>query len=647
MRPMLRRRAIRIVIFVSSTRSTAATSLGGTPKMAQNNLTSNPVVSEAIDASHTLGSFLTSWYHSPELQQQYHGDINVALQANGFDTHAPNFINEFRDASELATHNTASSSFEGTHQTAIDVQSGPVTVDSSVHVPAAPAPAFLATPAPVFVAPESHGDPVAQQLQAISNNYVTYTTEVHNQTDARQFNTDNSHTNNITADHGNVHFTDNSNTNTVNGDHAFGVSGDDNHIRGVATGDGAVAAGHNAVGATGDHSIAGEHVGVANTGDGAVVGEHIGAANTGTFTGTQVGGPVHDSNLQTITGHVDGIAAQDTSFHGPVNTGDADRGGVVNNGINGPANTLTGGVGAHSNVNLGGDQHVLQGDGNVGVAQGDHAHVDQDHSSIATNGSESGPALDASHGGSIAFGSGAQSANANIDGGHGPTNLNQFGQQAVSDHGPAQVAGHDLVNQTADGAHGPVAFGGGDAIDAAHNHGALSFGGDATNADHGGIANHDGIQAVSDHGPANAVGGDQAFAQDHSAASLHGDATAQNVDHLHDSSVSFGGDSQNFSHTDHTAGSIGGDALNQDHNHDTAGVAGHGDALVDNSDHSQVDDHSQHDYSSHYSDSFNSDDHSDHIHDSYNTDHSYNDDSHDHHVDVDANHHSDVDIHHA
>jgi hypothetical protein len=608
--------------------------------MAQNE--QNPVVNTVIDASHSLGSFLTSWYHSPELQQQFHGDVNQALQANGFDTHAPNFINDFRDASELAVHTPVS--FEGTHQTAIDVQAAPQTIDSSVHIPAAPA--FLA-PAPTFVAPESHGDPIAQQLQAVSNNYVNYTTEVHNQTDARQFNTDNSHTNNFNTDGGNVHFTDNSNTNTVNGDHAFGVSGDDNHIRGVATGDGAVAAGHNAIGATGANSIAGEHIGVANTGDGAVVGEHVGAANTGTFTGTQVGGPVHDSNLQTITGQVHGIAAQDTSFHGPVNTGDADHGGVVNNGIHGDANTLTGGVGSHSNVNLGGDQHVLQGDGNVGVAQGDHAHVDQDHSSIATNGSESGPAIDASHGGSVAFGSGATSANANIDGGHGPVNLNQFGQQAISDHGPAQIAGHDLVNQTADGAHGPVAFGGGDAIDAAHNHGALSFGGDATNADHGGIANHDGLQSVADHGgTSNLAGGDQAVAQDHSAASLHGDATAQNVDHLHDSSVSFGGDSQNFSHTDHTAGSIGGDALNQDHNHDTAGVAGHGDATVDNSDHSQVDDHSQHDYSTHYSDSFNTD-HSfntdDHTHvDDHSLDHSNNDIDHTH---IDDVHHSDVDVH--
>ena len=615
--------------------------------MAQNNLTSNPVVNEVIDASHTLGNFLTSWYHSPELQAQYHGDINAALVGEAHYTpeqiHTPQFLAEFRDASELATHNTASSSFEGTHQTAIDNQAAPITNNISV---APPAPALLA-PAPVFVAPESHGDPVAQQLQAISNNYVSYSTSV----DSRTFSTqvDNSHTNNIDTHGGNLHFADNSttNTNTVNGDHAFGVSGEHNDIRGVATGDGAVAGGHDAIGATGDHSIAGEHVGVANTGDGAVVGEHIGAANTGTFTGTQVGGPVHDSNLQTITGQVHGIAAQDTSFHGPVNTGDADRGGVVNNGIHGDATTLTGGVGDHSNVNLSGQQHVLQGDGNVGVAQGEHATVDQSHSSIATNGSESGPAVDGSHGGSVAFGAGATSANANIDGGHGPVNLNQFGQQAVSDHGPAQIAGHDLVNQTADGAHGPVAFGGGDAIDAAHNHGALSFGGDATNADPGGIANHDGVQSVADHGgTSNAAGGDQAVAQDHSAASLHGDATAQNVDHLHDSSVSFGGDSQNFSHTDHTAGSIGGDALNQDHNHDTAGVAGHGDATVDNSDHSQVDDHSQHDYSQHYSDSFNSDDHSDHIHDSYNTDHSYNDDSHDHHVDVDA-HHSDVDIHPA
>ncbi|HET7042321.1 MAG TPA: hypothetical protein VFI13_09890, partial [Gemmatimonadales bacterium] len=104
--------------------------------MAQNNLSSNPVVNEVVDAGHSLGSFLTSWYHSPELQEQFHGDVNVALQANGFDTHAPNFVNEFRDASELATHSSAASSFEGTHQTAIDVQAAPVNIDSSVHVPA-------------------------------------------------------------------------------------------------------------------------------------------------------------------------------------------------------------------------------------------------------------------------------------------------------------------------------------------------------------------------------------------------------------------------------------------------------------------------------------------------------------------------------
>ncbi len=599
--------------------------------MAQNNLTSNPVVSEAIDASHTLGSFLTSWYHSPELQQQYHGDINVALQASGFDTHAPNFINEFRDASELATHNTATSSFEGTHQTAIDAQAAPQNIDSSVHL--APAPAFLATPAPVFVAPESHGDPVAQQLQAISNNYVTYTTDVHNQTDARQFVTDNSHTNNFDTQGGNVHFTDNSNTNTVNGDHAFGVSGDHADIRGVATGDGAVAGGHNAIGATGPGSIAGEHIGVANTGDGAVVGEHVGAANTGHFEGTQVGGNAN-APIQTVTGHVDGIAANASTLD--------------------HVNNLSGGVGDHSNVNLGGDQHVLQGDGNVGVAQGEHANVDQSHSSIATNGSESGPAIDASHGGSVAFGSGATSANANIDGGHGPVNLNQFGQQAVSDHGPAQIAGHDLVNQTADGAHGPVAFGGGDAIDAAHNHGALSFGGDATNADHGGIANHDGLQSVADHGgTSNLAGGDQAVAQDHSAASLHGDPTATNIDHLHDSSVAVGGgDSQNFSHTDDTAGSQHGDALVQDHTSNTAGAAG-GDANNQHIDHSHdvaasnegdVHQDSHDDFSHHFDadHSFNTDI-EEHTHvDDHSLDHSNNDIDHTH---IDDVHHSDLDVH--
>jgi len=407
MRPMSRRRSIRIVIHVSSTeRATPRQHPWEGIEMAQNE--QNPVVNTLVDASHSLGSFLTSWYHSPELQQQFHGDINQALVSNGFDTHAPNFINEFHDASELATH--SSQDLSHTTQTAIDAQSGPQTIDSSVNLPAAPA--FLATPAsaPVFIAPESHGDPVAQQLQAISNNYVTYTTDVHNQTDARVNNIDNSHTNNITADHGNVHFTDDSHTNTVTGDNAFGAT--DSNVHGVATGAGSVAGGHDAIGATGDHSIAGEHVGFANTGDNAIQGEHIGAANSGTFTGTQVGGPVHDSNLQTITGHVDGIAAQDTSFHGGVNTGDASHGGVINNDVNGPANTLTGGVGAHSNVNIGGgDQHVLQGDGNVGVAQGEHANVDQSHSSIATNGSESGPAIDGSHGGSVAFGSGATSAN--------------------------------------------------------------------------------------------------------------------------------------------------------------------------------------------------------------------------------------------
>jgi hypothetical protein len=518
MRPMLGRRTIRIVIPVSSNRASATQRPWEGIEMA--NITNE---------LNSLVNVVHDWFVQPQVQQQYGGNVNQYLEDHGYDTAAPGFAQDFHDAAQIAVQPHVN--FEATN-TAIDNQAGsPVTnigSPSALAGSAAPllsGPALAATqsaaipPAPVPQASYATPAEAQQAVQAITEHYNTYYNTyatTNTEVDNRQTLVDTSTNTTINADHSDVDFENNAVTNTVSGDGSFGANVEDGDIEGVALGERSVAAGDDVNGAaTGDGAVAAGDDAIGATGERSIAGEEIGAANSGTFTGLQVGDDIEDSEVQTITGTVNGVAANDSDLDG-VNTGDATHGGVINNDIDGDANTNTGdlnrsaqnfGDGDQNAItgdnrgiqNQDGDQNAFQGDGNVGNALGEDATSTIDHSSVATNGSESGNVFDIDDSSGIGFGSG------------------------------------DVISDS---------------------EGVATRGGQAANVDSSAFVDDD-SHGDAEGGPVNInFDGNQAVASDNSAASTDGDATAQNVfDSENVNQIGDDGDAtvQDISHSDNVA----------------------------------------------------------------------------------------------
>jgi hypothetical protein len=526
----------------------------------------------------SLVEVVHDWITDPTIQAHHNGNVGEYLVEKGYPAEvqaSADFVQDFQDAAQIAVQ--PSVNFEASNQ-AIDIQGptnnttieSPSAVSGPAQLLSSPAAAYVPPPPPAIAATATPAEALQSVANYYTNHYVEYITENTTHVDNRTTQVDQSKNFDITTDHGDVDIRDFSDNNTVSGDGSFGANADD--IEGVAVGDRAAAAGDDQEGvATGDRAVAGGRDAVGATGDGAIAaGDDIGAANSGTFEGLQVGDDIEDSEVQTITGNVDGIAANDSNVEDVINDSQLDR-TVVSQG-SGDVNANTGdlnrsaqnfGEGDQNAVTgdnkgiqaVDGDANGIQGSGNVGNALGEDATSTIDHSSVATNESRAGDVFDIEDSEGVNFGSGDV--------------IND--SQGVATHG-SQAAFVDASANADDG----------------------------SNADGGPVnVNFDGNQAVAD---------------DNSAASTDGDATAQNVF-----------DSENVNQI----GDDGDASVNDiSHSENVAAVGNEGDATVDDS---KFEDNSA-------NDSFNNE-----TEDSFNVDKTFEDSFNETDQDVDVHNADDVD----